>query len=54
MKYLQTSFTMPQAKPDPAMCCDACVFGRGEHAEWCPQKQNTPDYRILLPPSLRR
>lgn len=22
-------------KPDPAMCCEACVFGRGEHAEWC-------------------
>src|ERR1039458_3042083 len=21
--------------PDPAKCCDACVFGRGEHAAWC-------------------
>ena len=20
----------------PAACCEACVFGRGEHAEWCP------------------
>lgn len=22
-------------KPDPAVCCEACVFGRGEHARWC-------------------
>src|ERR1700690_3328585 len=22
-------------RPDPAHCCEACVFGRGEHAEWC-------------------
>jgi hypothetical protein len=22
-------------KPDPARCCEACAFGRGEHAEWC-------------------
>lgn len=21
--------------PDPAQCCEACAFGRGEHAEWC-------------------
>jgi hypothetical protein len=19
----------------PDACCEACVFGRGEHAEWC-------------------
>ena len=19
----------------PEQCCEACVFGRGEHAEWC-------------------
>jgi hypothetical protein len=19
----------------PAQCCEACVFGRGEHADWC-------------------
>jgi hypothetical protein len=35
MKYLQPSFTMPQAEPNPEMCCEACVFGSGEHAEWC-------------------
>lgn len=22
-------------KPDAARCCEACVFGRGEHAAWC-------------------
>lgn len=22
-------------KPDAEMCCEACVFGRGEHAEFC-------------------
>jgi len=21
--------------PDPDQCCEACVFGRGEHAAWC-------------------
>ena len=24
-------------KPNPQQCCEACVFGRGEHAEWCSQ-----------------
>jgi hypothetical protein len=19
----------------PGACCESCVFGRGEHAEWC-------------------
>jgi hypothetical protein len=23
-------------KPDPAIACEACVFGRGVHALWCP------------------
>jgi hypothetical protein len=22
-------------QPNAAMCCEACVFGRGEHAAWC-------------------
>jgi len=35
MKYLQTSFTMPQAQPDPAYCCERCVFGSGLHAVLC-------------------
>jgi hypothetical protein len=34
MKYLQKSFTMPKFEPNPKMCCEACVFGRGKHAEW--------------------
>ena len=21
--------------PDPVHCCEACVFGSGEHAAWC-------------------
>jgi hypothetical protein len=21
--------------PDPEKCCEACVFGSGEHARWC-------------------
>jgi len=21
--------------PDPAKCCEACIFGTGEHADWC-------------------
>lgn len=34
MKYLNKSFsvTMPR---DTRGCCEACVFGRGEHANWC-------------------
>lgn len=25
-----------QSRPyRPEKCCEACVFGRGEHAEWC-------------------
>jgi hypothetical protein len=23
-------------QPDPAKCCERCVFGTGEHAKWCP------------------
>lgn len=37
MKYLQSSFTMPQIEPNPEYCCEKCVFGRGEHAAWCRQ-----------------
>lgn len=22
-------------QPDPAQCCEACVFGMGHHAKWC-------------------
>lgn len=23
-------------EPNPDVCCEACVFGRGPHADWCP------------------
>jgi hypothetical protein len=22
-------------RPDPQQCCDRCVFGGGQHADWC-------------------
>jgi hypothetical protein len=24
-------------RPDPAKCCEACAFGGGHHALWCPE-----------------
>lgn len=24
-------------RPDPEKCCEACVFGRGQHSDWCPK-----------------
>jgi hypothetical protein len=32
--YLQKSFTVPVA-PEKITACEACVYGRGPHAEWC-------------------
>jgi hypothetical protein len=29
------SITSRPYKPDSAKCCERCVFGSGEHAEWC-------------------
>ena len=26
-------------RPDPAKCCEACAFGDGRHAYWCPEKK---------------
>jgi hypothetical protein len=23
-------------RPDPAKCCEACIFSGCDHAEWCP------------------
>jgi len=31
-----SDFTSRVYRPDPEQCCEACVFGRGVHAEWCP------------------
>ena len=25
-------------KPDAERCCEVCVFGRGEHADWCEKR----------------
>ena len=27
--------------PNAEMCCEACVFGRGEHARWCERRAGT-------------
>jgi hypothetical protein len=29
-------------RPSPEKCCEACVFGKGEHADWCLKR---PDAR---------
>ena len=28
-------FTSRRYQPDPEKCCERCVFGRGQHAEFC-------------------
>ena len=28
-------FSSRRYQPDKEKCCERCVFGRGEHAEWC-------------------
>lgn len=36
MQYLNGgAFSVGVYRPDPEYCCEACVFGRGEHAIWC-------------------
>jgi hypothetical protein len=35
MMYLQKSFKVPAA-PEKITACEACVYGRGPHAPWCP------------------
>jgi hypothetical protein len=37
MKYLAKSFTVP-AGPSKSTACECCVWGRGEHAAWCPER----------------
>jgi len=34
MEYLKPKFTV--GPPERVTCCEACVYGRGEHAFWCP------------------
>jgi hypothetical protein len=31
-------------QPNPAYCCERCVFGRGQHAEWC---QAGIDFQVM-------
>jgi hypothetical protein len=26
-----------QYNPNPDVCCERCVFGRGPHSSWCPK-----------------
>jgi hypothetical protein len=35
MMYLQKAFTV-LARPEKITPCEACVYGRGPHSEWCP------------------
>jgi len=37
-------------KPDPARCCEACVFGRGEHAAFCLSWDVLHHFDTLVPP----
>jgi hypothetical protein len=30
-----TDLTSRRYEPNPEHCCEACVFGRGAHADWC-------------------
>lgn len=34
MKYLEPKFSVG-GPATTAGCCEACVYGRGEHADWC-------------------
>ena len=44
MKYLQSTFTIPP--PERVTCCEACVYGRGEHADWCGRRLAIKPYRV--------
>ena len=33
MQYLNSTFTIPP--PEKVTCCEACVYGRGDHASFC-------------------
>ncbi len=35
-------------RPDPQQCCEACVFGKGEHSEFC---ERVPVVTIFYRPS---
>lgn len=33
-----SEITSKPYQPDPEQCCEACVFGTGEHAWFCPER----------------
>ena len=35
------------AQPRKSRCCEKCVWGRGEHAEWCNRKIWTGDFLLI-------
>jgi hypothetical protein len=43
MMYQQKSFTVPAA-PGKITACEACVYGRGPHAKWCPERTVSAHY----------
>jgi len=34
-KNIMTDLNSRPYNPSPEKCCEACIFGTGEHAEWC-------------------
>jgi hypothetical protein len=30
-----------------SMCCDKCVFGNGEHAEWCEKREKQEAFEVF-------
>lgn len=34
--------------PNEKMCCSGCVWGRGEHAEWCLKSFSMENFRAAL------
>jgi hypothetical protein len=50
MKYLQPTFSVGPAAKSTA--CEKCVYGSGEHAEWCVVQLTESDkkyYAALFP-----
>lgn len=50
---MSADFSSRTYKPDPQKCCERCVFGTGEHAEWCtalPSEQELTEPTEEYPP----
>ncbi|HUX19351.1 MAG TPA: hypothetical protein VMV63_09230 [Acidithiobacillus sp.] len=35
-----------QYDPNPALCCERCVFGTGEHAGWCEMAAQIAEWKF--------